>query len=242
MKYSLVLPTYNEALNLPVMVRNIRELFPEDLEILIVDDQSPDGTFEQASALAEKFEHVRACLHTGARSLSASVLYGFDCARGEILICMDADGQHRPEDLANLLKAMKENDMVIGSRYTDGGGFTEKWKLSRVLISRTAALLAKVILKIKIRDPMSGFFAVRKNAYEKIREELDPQGFKVMLELLSLLSLYPNTRIKEAGIIFAMRKHGKSKLSAKVIFQYLLMLKNCFLKQRNLRKKIAVSK
>jgi len=99
-----------------------------------------------------------------------------------------------------------------------------------------------VILKIKIRDPMSGFFAVRKNAYEKIREELDPQGFKVMLELLSLLSLYPNTRIKEAGIIFAMRKHGKSKLSAKVIFQYLLMLKNCFLKQRNLRKKIAVSK
>ena len=241
MKYSIILPTYNEALNVSAMVRSIRKLYGNEPEILIVDDRSPDGTFEQASAFASQIPNVRAFLHDGIRSLSASVLYGFDRATGDVLICMDADGQHRPEDLGKLFQSMEHNDMVVGSRYAEGGGFAEKWKFSRVLTSRTAALMAKLILKVRIQDPMSGFFAVRKEAYEKVRGELDPRGFKIMLEILSLLALFPNIRIAETGIVFAMRKHGASKLSANVIFQYLLMLKNSFLKQRKLKKRIALS-
>lgn len=241
MKYSIILPTYNEALNISAMVRRIRELYGNDPEILIVDDRSPDGTFEQASALASDIPNVRAVLHDGPRSLSASVLCGFDRAQGDVLFCMDADGQHRPEDLGRLLPAMEHNDMVIGSRYVEGGGFAEKWKFSRVLTSRTAALMAKLILNVRIQDPMSGFFAIRKEAYEKVRAELDPRGFKIMLEILSLLILLPGIRIAETGIVFAMRKHGASKLSTHVILQYLLMLKNSFLKQQKLKKRIALS-
>ena len=96
--------------------------------------------------------------------------------------------------------------------------------------------MAKLILNVRIQDPMSGFFAIRKEAYEKVRAELDPRGFKIMLEILSLLILLPGIRIAETGIVFAMRKHGASKLSTHVILQYLLMLKNSFLKQRKLKK------
>ena len=238
MKYSLILPSYNESESI---VRTLDNLLKEDipsLEILVVDDKSPDGTFAIVQEYAKSHENIHAVLHDGERGLSPSVVYGFNKAKGEILICMDADGQHRSCDLAKVLAEFEDPslDMAIGSRHVAGGGFTEKWNFFRSLFSNTASLAAQIVLRTKVKDPMSGFFAVRKQSFGKVKDFLDPHGFKIMLEICFLLSLCPEHKIKESPIIFAMREAGKSKLSAKIIHQYLAMLLKCFLRRGKLKK------
>lgn len=238
MKYSLILPSYNEAESI---VRTLDNLLKEDipsLEILVVDDNSPDGTFAIVQEYAKSHENIHAVLHDGERGLSPSVVYGFNQAKGEILICMDADGQHRSCDLRKVLAEFEDTalDMAIGSRHVAGGGFTEKWNFFRSLFSNTASLAAQIVLRTKIKDPMSGFFAVRKHSFDKIKDFLDPHGFKIMLEICFLLSLCEKHKIKESPIIFAMREAGKSKLSAKIIHQYLAMLFKCFFRRNKLKK------
>ena len=106
-----------------------------------------------------------------------------------------------------------------------GGGFKEKWNPFRVLVSRTAATMAHLILGVKVKDPMSGFFALRREAFERVAPQMSPKGFKVMLELLYLLTSSPiPCRVVEHGITFGLREHGKSKLSARVMLDYLRML------------------
>ena len=240
MKYSVVLPVYNEAENIADMVKGLSALPEPPAEIRIVDDRSPDGTFQLAKELEKEFPCVRAMLNPGEKSLASSVTAGFDAAETEILLCMDADGQHRICDVPKLVRAISEGaDMAIGSRYAPGGGFAEKWNFFRLLMSRTAALMAFVSLRVTVRDPMSGFFAVRKEAFRRIRPALSPDGFKIMLEILYLLTLSdPETRVKECGIVFELRKKGKSKLSADTILKYLRMLLLLFLRSRSLRRKI----
>ena len=222
MKKCIVLPTYRER-------ENIR----------LVDDHSPDGTMELARELEKEFPgRVAAQYNEGPKSLSASVIAGFDSSDAELLLCMDADGQHRPCDLPALFDALENDaDFVIGSRYAEGGGFTEKWNAFRVLTSRTAARMARILLGIRVLDPMSGFFGIRREAYRKIRKALSPRGFKIMLEMLYLETLRTDraVTVKEVGIVFAMRTRGESKLSGKVIFQYLKMLLDCRLKKKHLR-------
>lgn len=241
MKYSVVLPVYNEAENITDMVRGLTALPEPPAEIRIVDDRSPDGTFQLAQSLEKEYPTVHAMLNPGAKSLAASVTAGFDAAETEILLCMDADGQHRICDVPKLVKAIAEEgaDMSIGSRYAPGGGFAEKWNFFRVLMSRTAAMMAFVSLRVTVRDPMSGFFAVRKESFQRIRPALSPDGFKIMLEILYLLTLSnPAARVKECGIVFELRKKGKSKLSADTILRYLRMLLILFFRRSALRKKI----
>lgn len=238
MKYSLILPTYNEAESI---VKTLDSLLKENipsLEILVVDDNSPDNTFALVKEYALAHGQVRALLHNGERGLSPSVVYGFAQAEGEILICMDADGQHRSSDLVKVLKEFEDPslDMAIGSRHVEGGGFTEKWDFFRSLFSKTAALAARIVLRTAIKDPMSGFFAVRRSSFDKVKEFLDPHGFKIMLETSFLLSLCPQYKIRETPIVFAMREAGKSKLSAKIIRQYLVMLFQCFCRRGKLKK------
>lgn len=242
MKYSVILPVYNEAENIADMVRGLTALPEPPAEIRIVDDRSPDGTFQLAQALEKEYPAVRAMLNPGAKSLAASVTAGFDAAETEILLCMDADGQHRVCDVPKLVCAIAEEgaDMAVGSRYSPGGGFAEKWNFFRVLMSRTAAMMAFVSLRVTVRDPMSGFFAVRKESFRRIRPALSPDGFKIMLEILYLLTLSdPEIRVKECGIVFELRKKGKSKLSADTILRYLRMLLLLFIRRSALRKKIA---
>ena len=240
MKYSVILPVYNEAENITDMVRGLSALPEPPAEIRIVDDRSPDGTFLLAQELEKKYPSLRAMLNPGAKSLAASVTAGFDASETEILLCRDADGQHRICDVPKLVRAVEKGaDMAIGSRYAPGGGFAEKWNFFRVLMSRTAAMMAFVILRITVRDPMSGFFAVRKDSYLRIRPALSPDGFKIMLEILYLLTLSdPGTRVEECGIVFELRKKGKSKLSADTILRYLRMLLLLFSRRGALQKKI----
>lgn len=237
-KYSLILPCYNEAESIIKTLDNLLKENIPSLEILVVDDNSPDGTFFLAQEYAKTHENIRPFQHEGERGLSPSVVYGFNKAQGEILICMDADGQHRSCDLVKVLAEFDDPslDMAIGSRHVDGGGFTEKWNFFRSLFSRTASLAAQIVLRTPIKDPMSGFFAVRKAKFSKVKNFLDPHGFKIMLEICFLISLCEKHKIKESPIIFAMREAGKSKLSAKIIFQYLAMLLKCFFRRSKLKK------
>ncbi len=241
--FTLVLPTRNEAENIVPMIRGLKALGHENLEIVVVDDHSPDGTFDAVAGLLSSTSNLRVLMHDGAPGLSPSVVFGFDSAKAaDYLVCMDADGQHRPEDLAKIMDRIEgENPpvMVIGSRHVEGGGFLQKWNPFRVLFSRTAAIAARIVLGVKIQDPMSGFFAVRRLEYEQIRPYLSPKGFKIMLEIADLLGIAGHRDILEYPILFDLRKHGRSKLSFRVIGQYGGMLLRCLMRRRRLKKCLA---
>ena len=240
---SVVLPTFREKDSISPMLRALDALNLPGLEIIVADDHSPDGTEEAALETAKTLRTpVRVEQNPGARGLAPSVVHGFSNANGDILVCMDADGQHRPEDLPGLLAEFDRNpalSMVIGSRHVPGGGFTEKWNLFRVMCSDGAAFAARLALGISLKDPMSGFFAIRRSAFDRVKSCLSPEGFKIMLELAFLLSLTGDDEVMEHPITFAMRKHGESKLSGRVIFQYLAMLMRFVRTKRSLRRRLA---
>lgn len=243
MSASIILPTFKEKDSIPPMLRALDALNLPELEIIVADDHSPDGTEAAALETAKTLRTpVRVEQNPGARGLAPSVVHGFSKANGDILVCMDADGQHRPEDLPGLLAEFDrdpELTMVIGSRHVPGGGFTEKWNLFRVMCSDGAAFAARLVLGISLKDPMSGFFAIRRDAFDRVKSCLSPEGFKIMLELAFLLSLTGRDEVAEHPITFAMRKQGESKLSGRVIFQYLAMLMRFVRTKRSLRRRLA---
>ena len=222
---SVILPSYNEAESIGSTVRALRSLNLPDLEIIVCDDHSPDHTIDAVRAADPLAVPLT---HEGPRGLSASVVYGFEHAEGDILVCMDADGQHRPEDLPAVAAAAEECGFAVGSRFVAGGGFEEKWSPFRLFVSRASALLAKMFLGTPLRDPMSGFFAVKRTVFEAARPHLSPAGFKIMLEMAAVASVQdPALEIREVPIRFALRKAGASKASARIAFQYLGMLFAC---------------
>ena len=170
---SVVLPTFREKDSISPMLCALDVLDLSGLEVIVADDHSPDGT-EAAALETAKTLHipVRVEQNPGVRGLAPSVVHGFSKANGEILVCMDADGQHRPEDLPGLLAEFDrdpELSMVIGSRHVPGGGFTERWNLFRVMCSDGAAFAARLVLGITLKDPMSGFFAIRRSAFDRVK-------------------------------------------------------------------------
>ena len=243
MTVSVVLPTFREKESIPAMLRALDALDLPDCEIIVADDHSPDGTEDAALETSKSVRTpVRVEQNPGPRGLAPSVVHGFEKASGEILVCMDADGQHRPEDLPGLLAEFDRDpalSMVIGSRHVPGGGFTEKWNIFRVMCSDGAAFAARLALGILLKDPMSGFFAIRREAFDRVKPCLSPEGFKIMLELAFLLSLTGRDRVLEHPITFAMRKQGESKLSGRVIVQYLAMLQRFVLTKKAIRRKLA---
>ena len=246
MNVSVILPTFREKENIAGMIRTLDALHLDGLEIIVADDHSPDGTEEAALETAKTLRTpVRVEQNPGPKGLSPSVVHGFEKASGDILVCMDADGQHRPEDLPGLLAEFERDPapaLVVGSRHVPGGGFTEKWNLFRVMCSDGAAFAARLVLGITLKDPMSGFFAIRRDSFDRVKNCLSPEGFKIMLELAFLLSLTGRDKVLEHPITFAMRKHGESKLSGRVIAQYLAMLWRCVRTRPALRKKLAATK
>ena len=240
---SVILPTFREKDSIPAMLRSLDALGLPGLEIVVADDHSPDGTEKAALETAKTMRTpVRVEQNPGKRGLAPSVVHGFEKATGDILVCMDADGQHRPEDLPELLAEFDrdpELSMAIGSRHVPGGGFTEKWNLFRVMCSDGAAFAARLALGITLKDPMSGFFAIRRDAFDRVKPCLSPEGFKIMLELAFLLSLTGRDKVLEHPITFAMRKYGESKLSGRVIVQYLAMLLRFMRTKKTLRRRLS---
>ena len=216
---SIIIPTYNEAENIGVIIPRIFTVLKESRiegEVIIVDDNSPDGTGQRARELSSNYP-VRVEVRTGERGLASAVMHGFAVANGEICVVMDADLSHPVDRIPAMVRPIQEGavDATVGSRYISGGG-CEGWPLIRRIISRGAGFLAAGLTKLS--DPTSGFMAVRKSVLNGV--ELNPVGWKIVLEVITRT----NCRFAEVPIVFLDRLHGESKLDHKIHLQYLLQL------------------
>lgn len=213
---TVVLPTYREVENLPIIIPRIHRVLSEasvSHEILVMDDDSPDGTYDKALELAREYP-VRAIRRGANRGLSPAVLDGFREARGSIAIVMDADLSHPPEALPQLLAPVLEGraDIVVGSRNVPGGAAID-WPWFRRFVSWGASLLARPLTRMT--DPTSGFMAVRLDLLEGA--SLDPVGWKIVLETV----VKTGGRLEEIPIQFRDRELGESKLTLKAQLEYL---------------------
>jgi dolichol-phosphate mannosyltransferase len=216
MQLSMVIPTYKEKENLPLLLERVFSAFKRSKisgEVIIVDDNSPDGTGALANSLRNKYPGLSVIRRKGKLGLSSAVLEGFRYAKGDVLGVMDADLSHPPEAIPEMFAAIEKGaDVSIGSRYVKGGGI-EGWSAYRKMQSLGAVLLGRLF--VKARDPMSGFFLVKKSC---LKENLDPKGFKILLEILVKADC---KNIREIPITFMNRKRGKSKLGGGEIFSYI---------------------
>ena len=216
---SVILPTYNEKENVKIIIPKLSKVIADEGikgEIVIVDDDSPDGTAEVALGMAEKYP-VRVHVRKNERGLATAVIKGFELARGDICVVMDADLSHPVNKIPDMIRPIRENkaDVSVGSRHISGGS-CEGWPLLRRIISRGAGLLAKGVTNLS--DPTSGFMAVKKSILNKIK--LDPVGWKIVLEVV----VKTNSRFTEIPIVFSDRQKGESKLGLKAQLDYLYHL------------------
>jgi dolichol-phosphate mannosyltransferase len=217
---SVILPTYNEASNIPELVPQIVETLQGIRhEVILVDDDSPDGTWRVAEALGDRFAEVRLVRRIGRRGLASAVIEGFLAAKGAVLVAADADGQHDLRLLTELLSAVEgDADLALASRYVPGGSVGD-WDERRQALSRFATRLAQRLCRVPVTDPLSGFFAVSRTTFTAALPRLNPVGFKILLDLL--VHLPPGTRVREVPLRFGPRRHGTSKLSRLVQLQFL---------------------
>ena len=222
---SLVIPTFNEAANVPRLLERLARALaavPQDYELLVVDDDSPDGTWRVAEALRERYPQVRVLRRQADRGgLARAVVDGWEAAHGELLAVMDADLQHPPEVLRSLVGALEDEtvDIAIASRYLDGAG---SWRGPRRWGSRAASRMAYLVLPAGARgvtDPLSGYFVLRRGVIHDA--PLKPRGYKILLDVLAR-GRY--RRIVEIPYPFGTRVHGRSKVNAVVILDYLRQL------------------
>ncbi len=227
-KVSAILPTYNERANLPELIEQIRKL-PIDVECIIVDDNSPDGTGELAERLASKDPLIKVIHRPKKLGLASAVLDGLSKASAPYVAVMDADLQHPPSLLASMVTLLDAGaDLVVASRYVRGGGVVG-WTALRHLISRVATLLAHLLIPRSrvVKDPMSGYFALKLSVLEGL--SLDSNvGYKILLLILAKAKL---SDVREVPMIFRRRVRGESKLKQKEVLNYLRLLKN-LLRQR----------
>jgi lipase maturation factor 1 len=216
---SVVLPTYQEGRNiLDVLPRVEQALAGEDYEVVVVDDDSPDGTGKLAEGYARSHPRVRVFRLIGRAGLSGSVMHGFDRASGEALAVMDADLSHDERLLPQMLARLRAGaDIAVGSRRVPGGG-AENWPWFRRSMSTLATWLARAVLPRPLSDPMSGFFMVRREVYERARPRMQPRGYKILLELVA--RAHP-VIVAELPFVFKDRRSGYSKLSPGVAMHYL---------------------
>jgi len=231
---SLVVPTYKERSNIPELVERTGKALAacnENYELIIVDDDSPDGTGDEVRRLQIGRPWLNLVVRKNERDLSTAVTAGWRTAAGDVLGCMDGDLQHPPEQLPTMFQRMQETDaeIVIGSRYTAGGGVSE-WSLRRRSISWTATLMATFLLPQtagRVRDPMSGFFLVRRSVLDGV--ELNPIGYKILLEVLAKGRYH---RVEEVPYVFEERSRGGSKLGPSRVLYYLVHLLRLTLHRR----------
>jgi dolichol-phosphate mannosyltransferase len=210
-KLSVVIPTLDEADNIASLIKKVHKVC--DAEIIVVDDNSKDGTSKIVKDLAKKDSKIRILVRRNKRGLSSAVLDGIKIASGNLICVMDADHSHPPELIPRMRKEMQNADFVLGSRYVKGGGI-ENWPFSRKIMSKFATLLAKPLVSVK--DPMSGFFMFRKKIINGIK--LQPKGFKIALEILVKGK---HKAVKEIPFVFKDRQAGKSKLGVETNIHYI---------------------
>lgn len=216
---SIVIPTYNERPNIPTLVSGIHQALEGtwEYELIVVDDNSPDGTAEEVLRLAADDPHIKLVQRPGKMGLASALVDGFKKARGEYWVMMDADLSHRPVDLPALIESLAGADIVVGSRYISGGGVSN-WSLVRRLGSRGASAIGRFIVGLDTRDVTSGFAAFRRESMEPILPSLNPRGFKLLIEVLARAR---GDVVKEVPILFINRRYGKSKLTPGEVLAFL---------------------
>ncbi|XDD48764.1 glycosyltransferase [Leptospira sp. WS92.C1] len=221
---SVILPTFNERENIQILIPKIESILKShSFEIIIVDDNSPDKTWEIGEELKTSRKNLVILRRMEGKGLSSAVLAGMSLAQGKVFLVMDADLQHDETILPKLILPLLENkfDITVGTRYSIGGG-TSNWSWFRKFFSLIATWIAKLFLSISITDPMSGFFGISRSYFLKTADQINPRGFKILLEFLHRSAFAP--RILEIPFLFKNRQFGKTKLDGSVIRNYLIAL------------------
>jgi dolichol-phosphate mannosyltransferase len=222
-RLSLIIPTYNESKNVAELVQRLTDILEGptggSYELIIVDDDSKDRTWEIALELSQRYPKLRVMRRVGERGLSTAVIRGWQAARGSVLAVIDADLQHPPEVTAKLFEEMTRGaDLACASRNVEGGGVSN-WAMHRRALSRGAQLLGLVILPSvvgRISDPMSGYFMFRRTSLAGVT--LSPLGYKILIEVLGRGRM---GRVAEVGYVFRERTAGESKVTSRVYVEYL---------------------
>ena len=221
---TVVVPSFNEIDNVePLIERLHAALDGIEWEVIYVDDDSPDGTAAKVRELAQTDPRVRCIQRIGRRGLSTAVIEGMLASSAPYLAVIDADLQHDEKLLLRMLATLKLDglDIVVGSRYVAGGA-TGDWDKGRAVMSSIATRLARLVVAAEIADPMSGFFMLRRRAFERTARRLSGNGFKILLDLFA--SAPTPYRFRELPYVFRQRIHGESKLDSLVIWEYLMLL------------------
>jgi dolichol-phosphate mannosyltransferase len=212
------LPTYNERENLELMVRALREL---GLAVLVIDDNSPDGTGELADRLAAELDHVEVLHRERKEGLGPAYLAGFRrvlAGDAELIVQIDCDFSHDPADVPRLVEAAREADLVLGSRYVAGGS-VRNWGLVRRLVSAGGSLYARVLLGVGIRDLTGGFKCFRREVLETIElDAVSSRGYAFQIEM-TYRALRDGFRVVEVPITFVDRERGGSKMSRGIVLE-----------------------
>jgi dolichol-phosphate mannosyltransferase len=218
---SVVVPTFNERDNVTVLYRRLEATLRDILwEVVFVDDNSPDGTWEVVRGLAQRDSRVRCIRRIGRRGLSGACIEGILAASAPYAAVIDADLQHDETQLPKMVGLLQsgEAELVVGSRYIEGGS-ADSFDKSRAGVSVLATEVAKRVLGVKIADPMSGFFMIRRDSFEQLAPQLSTQGFKILLDIVA--TAQGKLRTVEVPFSFGSRQHGESKLDSMVALDFL---------------------
>jgi dolichol-phosphate mannosyltransferase len=218
---SVVVPTFNERDNVIALFRKLETaLAGRAWEVIYVDDNSPDGTWDVVRALAREDSRVRCIRRIGRRGLSGACIEGILASSAPCAAVIDADLQHDETQLPKMLALLQsgEADLVVGSRYVEGGS-ADSFDKQRAGFSMLATSVAKKLLRVEIADPMSGFFMIRRDRFEQLAPQLSIQGFKILLDIVA--TARGSLRIKEIPYSFGSRLHGESKLDSMVALDFL---------------------
>ncbi len=221
---SIVVPVFDESGNVAPLISELTlALEGVNWEVIFVDDDSPDGTSTRVRQLAQEHGRVRCVQRIGRRGLSTACIEGMLASTAPFLAVMDGDLQHDPEVLPKMLSALKVGDteLVVGSRYVDGGGLGD-WDSTREKISRIATRLGRTVAPPTLRDPMSGFFMLRRSLLDATVHNLSGLGFKILLDIFA--SSPRPVVFREIPFVFRTRNSDESKLDSQVVWEYLLLL------------------
>ena len=218
----VIIPTFNELESLPVIIGRVRSSVPEAF-ILVTDDNSPDGTGKLADEIAATDDHVKVMHRLGKEGLGAAYLAGFAWAlehNYDVVVEMDADGSHQPEQLPRLLDQLRTADLVLGSRWVAGGG-TVNWPKSRQFLSKGGSLYTRIMLGVPLRDVTGGYRAFRADTLRKLDlHEVASQGYCFQVDL-AWRAVQRGLVVKEVPITFVERVAGSSKMSQKIVVEAL---------------------
>lgn len=217
-KVSILIPTYNERNNVvPLLEQILHTLAHKDIEVVVIDDNSPDGTGDVIESNFGKDERVKLIRRQGKMGLGSAIIDGLNLSSGTYIITMDADLSHRPDDLLKLLAPCEYTDIVVGSRYIQGSRI-KGWPLIRKIASIVAIRISHMLINIPVKDTTSGFALFRRKVLEDVSPQLNPKGFKFLLEVLVKTSA---VRIKEVPITFQNRSSGTSKFNIQEVIVFI---------------------